>query len=229
MRNAVSVSILLGATLAASSALAETAAGEGREVDEVVVTATRSSLPANALPLTVEVIDKTALEQQVAISGSVVDAVSSLTPSFSPTRQKLSGAGETLRGRSPLYAINGIPQSTPLRDGSYAGEFTLEDPADNVTVSFVDANGAVVHTQDLGQRDEGATAFSWDGKNEAGETVAGGPLRMVVTATRGGQTSNIETATWTSIGGIQSPANGGESRLVTGLGLLTPDQAIRLA
>lgn len=119
--------------------------------------------------------------------------------------------------------------ATPLRDGSYAGEFTLEDPADNVTVSFVDANGAVVHTQDLGQRDEGATAFSWDGKNEAGETVAGGPLRMVVTATRGGQTSNIETATWTSIGGIQSPANGGESRLVTGLGLLTPDQAIRLA
>jgi iron complex outermembrane receptor protein len=49
----------------------------------------------------------------------VVDAVASAdTPSFSPTRQKLSGAGETLRGRSPLYAINGIPQSTPLRDGS---------------------------------------------------------------------------------------------------------------
>lgn len=119
--------------------------------------------------------------------------------------------------------------ATPLRDGSYAGEFTLEDPADQVTVSFVDANGAVVHTQDLGRRDEGAVAFSWDGKNEAGETVAGGPLRMVVTATRNGQNSNIETATWTSIGGIQSPANGGESRLVTGLGLLTPDQAIRLA
>ena len=119
--------------------------------------------------------------------------------------------------------------ATPLRDGSYAGEFTLEDPADQVTVSFVDANGAVVHTQDLGRRDEGAVAFSWDGKNEAGENAAGGPLRMVVTATRNGQNSNIETATWTSIGGIQSPANGGASRLVTGLGLLTPDQAIRLA
>lgn len=125
MRSAVSASIILGAALAASSAFAETAAGEGREVDEVVVTATRSTLPANALPLTVEVIDKTALEQQVAISGSVVDAVSALTPSFSPTRQKLSGAGETLRGRSPLYAINGIPQSTPLRDGSRDG-FTID-------------------------------------------------------------------------------------------------------
>src|SRR3546814_19650206 len=66
-------------------------------------------------------IDKDALDQQRAISGSVTDAVSTLTPSFSPTRQKLSGSGETLRGRSPLYAINGILQSTPLRDGSRDG------------------------------------------------------------------------------------------------------------
>ncbi|MGQ2931775.1 MAG: TonB-dependent receptor, partial [Sphingopyxis sp.] len=64
-------------------------------------------------------------DQQIAISGSITDAVSSLTPSFSPTRQKLSGAGETLRGRSPLYAINGIPQSTPMRDGSRDG-FTID-------------------------------------------------------------------------------------------------------
>lgn len=92
---------------------------------EIVVTAARTILPPNALPLTVDIIDKSTLDQQVAISGSVTDAVSNLTPSFSPTRQKLSGAGETLRGRSPLYAINGIPQSTPLRDGSRDG-FTID-------------------------------------------------------------------------------------------------------
>jgi flagellar basal-body rod modification protein FlgD len=118
--------------------------------------------------------------------------------------------------------------ATPLRDGTYAGEFALEDRADEVTVSFLDENGAVVHSQNLGAREEGATAFSWDGKKN-GEYVAGGPLRMVVTARTGAQTKTIETATWTSIGGIQSPANGGESRLVTGLGLLNPNQAIRLA
>ncbi len=119
--------------------------------------------------------------------------------------------------------------ATPLRDGSYAGEFTLEGDAEQVTVSFVDENGAVVHSQALGNVDAGTAAFAWDGKNEEGEYVAGGPLRMVVTATSGGRTINPATATWTSIGGIQSPANGGESRLVTGLGLLRPDQAIRLA
>ncbi|MGH6614163.1 TonB-dependent receptor [Sphingomonas sp.] len=92
---------------------------------DIVVTAARTVLPPNALPLTIDIIDKAMLDQQIAISGSVTDAVSSLTPSFSPTRQKLSGAGESLRGRSPLYAINGIPQSTPLRDGSRDG-FTID-------------------------------------------------------------------------------------------------------
>ncbi|PZQ57696.1 MAG: TonB-dependent receptor [Novosphingobium pentaromativorans] len=91
----------------------------------IVVTAARTALPVNALPLTVDVIDNQTLNQQVAIGGSVVDAVSALTPSFSPTRQKLSGAGETLRGRSPLYAINGIPQTAPLRDGARDG-FTID-------------------------------------------------------------------------------------------------------
>lgn len=93
--------------------------------DSIVVTAARTVLPANALPLTIDVIGKDALDEQIAISGSVTDAVAALTPSFSPTRQKLSGAGETLRGRSPLYAINGIPQSTPLRDGARDG-FTID-------------------------------------------------------------------------------------------------------
>jgi len=122
MRTATStIALILGAALTASPAAAQ----DSKEVGEVVVTAARTILPANALPLTVDVIDKTALDQQVKISGSVVDAVAALTPSFSPTRQKLSGAGETLRGRSPLYAINGIPQSTPLRDGSRDG-FTID-------------------------------------------------------------------------------------------------------
>ena len=91
----------------------------------IVVTAARTQLPASALPLTIDIVDSEALEQQVQISGSTVDAVSALLPSFSPTREKLSGSGESLRGRSPLYAINGIPQSTPVRDGSRDG-YTID-------------------------------------------------------------------------------------------------------
>jgi iron complex outermembrane receptor protein len=126
---ALSASVSLGLThqpLFAQSDAPETVnAPDADPTNEIVVTAARTVLPANALPLTVEVIGKDELDRQVSISGSVTDAVATLTPSFSPTRQKLSGAGETLRGRSPLYAINGIPQSTPLRDGSRDG-FTID-------------------------------------------------------------------------------------------------------
>lgn len=119
------VAAALACTALSSPALAQTAAPDTNAEDNIVVTAARTILPPNALPLTVDVIRKDALDQQLQISGSVTDAVATLTPSFSPTRQKLSGAGETLRGRSPLYAINGIPQSTPLRDGSRDG-FTID-------------------------------------------------------------------------------------------------------
>lgn len=114
--------------------------------------------------------------------------------------------------------------ATPLRDGSYAGEITLPAAAENVTVSLVDADGAVVHSQELGAQDAGPVAFSWDAKG-----AATGPLKVVVTA-RGPEGPILPAiATWTGIAGVQSPANGGAMRLVTGLGLLPPEAALRLA
>lgn len=121
LMTATAVAALASAVLAPG---AQAATGEAN-VEEVVVTATRTVLPASALPMTVDVVDAESLAEQVSISGSIIDAVATLSPSFSPSRQKLSGAGETLRGRSPLFAINGIPQSTPIRDGSRDG-YTID-------------------------------------------------------------------------------------------------------
>ena len=136
-------------SIEAPSSVAESEeAGQG----DIVVSATRTLLPTNALPLTIDVIDTETLDRQLVISGSTVDAVSALLPSFSPTREKLSGAGESLRGRQPLYAVNGIPQSTPIRDGSRDG-YTI-DPffIDRVEVIYganalqgIGATGGVVN------------------------------------------------------------------------------------
>ena len=119
--------------------------------------------------------------------------------------------------------------ATPMRDGAYAGEITLPEDASRVTLSFVDETGAVVHSQDLGEQERGALTFAWDGRNAEGETVANGPLRLVVNAQAGSKALAATTSAWTAIGGIQSPASGGQTRLVTGLGLLPPEAAIRLA
>lgn len=191
-------SILAGLSLMAlaiaTAAHAEDKA-EPTDVDQLVVTAARTILPASALPLTVDVIDSEALSQQVAISGSVVDAVSNLSPSFSPTRQKLSGAGETLRGRSPLYAINGIPQSTPIRDGSRDG-YTI-DPffIDRVEVIYgsnalqgIGATGGVVNQVTVGPpKGDGVTGkvlTQVSAGDDLGDSVGGKVAGLV--AWRGG-------------------------------------------
>lgn len=125
--------------------------------ETIVITGARTQLPATALPMTVDVLGGQALDDQIALSGSVVDAISARLPAFSPTREKLSGSGETLRGRSPLYAINGVPQSTPIRDGSRDG-FTI-DPffIDRVEVIYgsnalqgIGATGGVVNQVTVG-------------------------------------------------------------------------------
>jgi len=147
----------LWASVSVLAAAGAARAEEATDVSELVITAARTNLPASALPLTVDIVDSADLSQQVAISGSLVDAISNLSPSFSPTRQKLSGSGETLRGRSPLFAINGIPQSTPIRDGSRDG-YTI-DPffIDHVELIYgsnalqgIGATGGVVNQVTVG-------------------------------------------------------------------------------
>ena len=152
---------LLASSLEAAAVDTENSAAAPAEEEEapedIVVTGARTKLPITALPLTVDVVGGKELTDQVAISGSVIDAVSATLPAFSPTREKLSGSGETLRGRSPLYAINGVPQSTPIRDGSRDG-FTI-DPffIDRVEVIYgsnalqgIGATGGVVNLVTVG-------------------------------------------------------------------------------
>jgi iron complex outermembrane receptor protein len=150
---------------------------------EIVVTGARSILPATALPLTVDVLGGEELDDQVLVSGSVVDALSATMPSFSPTRDKLSGSGESLRGRSALYAINGVPQSTPIRDGSRDG-YTI-DPffIDRVEVIYgsnalqgIGATGGVVNQVTVGAPAEDGLSFRTLVQGTAGDGFEGSGL-----------------------------------------------------
>jgi flagellar basal-body rod modification protein FlgD len=127
-------------------------------------------------------------------------------------------------GRSVLVESD---SAAALPDGSYAGEIALPANADQLTLSLIAPDGSIAHSEDLGSPDAGSVPFSWDGKGPAGEAVPG-PLKIVVTARAGGDTVQTATAAWTRVGGIQSPANGAATRLLTPLGAVAPDAAIRL-
>jgi iron complex outermembrane receptor protein len=90
-------------------------------IEEVIVSAGRTERPLSTIPNTVTVINPAELEQQLSIQDDLSTVLGNLIPGFSPSRQKMTNAGETLRGRKPLYMIDGVPQSNPLRDGSREG------------------------------------------------------------------------------------------------------------
>lgn len=102
--------------LALATAQADDKLIPATDAEVIVVTATRVETPAATLPQTITVIEGETLRQQIALSPDVSQILGNLIPSFSPNRQKLSGVGESFRGRNPLYLLDGVPQSTPLRD-----------------------------------------------------------------------------------------------------------------
>ncbi|MEJ2419673.1 MAG: TonB-dependent receptor plug domain-containing protein [Exilibacterium sp.] len=95
------------------------------QLEEVVVTATPGQKALNAIPNSVRIIDQQMLADQLKISTSLLDSLSFSIPSMAPGREKLTSDAVTLRGRTPLYLVDGVPQSTPLRNGKRSG-YTLD-------------------------------------------------------------------------------------------------------
>ncbi|WP_028765973.1 TonB-dependent receptor [Shewanella fidelis] len=103
------------------------AIAQDSDIEVITVTASRMDKPVSAIPNTVTIIDQEQLNEQLRTTQDLSTIIGNLAPSFSPSRQKMSNTGETLRGRTPLIMIDGVPQSNPLRSGGRSGQ-TI-DPA----------------------------------------------------------------------------------------------------
>lgn len=119
--------------------------------------------------------------------------------------------------------------ATPLSNGAYGGQLDLPSDATSVTLTFVDASGKVVHTEELGAQEAGSVSFAWDGTDSSGATVATGALSVSVAASGSSGTITPSLSTWNQITGIQSPASGSDMQLITALGLVSPDDVTSLA
>ncbi|QYJ79086.1 TonB-dependent receptor [Shewanella acanthi] len=105
----------------------DSATNKNKEIEKITVTASRMEKSPSAIPNTVTIIDQVQLEEQFRTTKDLSTIIGNLAPSFTPSRQKMSNTGETLRGRPPLIMIDGVPQSNPLRSGGRSGQ-TI-DPA----------------------------------------------------------------------------------------------------
>ncbi|GAA0568816.1 TonB-dependent siderophore receptor [Caenispirillum bisanense] len=110
------------AVLAPVAVLAQDAgsgAGSGRiELAPVMIeAATRVETPVDEVSRSVTVVTREEIEKHKQIDRSLGDILSKTVPGFSQSTEANTDYGQTLRGRTFLTMIDGVPQSTPLRDG----------------------------------------------------------------------------------------------------------------
>lgn len=173
-------------------------------------------------------VDNSQMVAQMA-QFSTVSGISEMNKTLSSISEGLqssrfSGAANWI-GKTALLETD---QIAPLADGSYKAEVALLGAASSVTVNFTDTNGQLVHSETLSDQSAGTVPVAWDGRDEDGNAVQG-PLTVSVTA-KGSDGKAVEAATgvWTTVTGIQSPASGTDTLLVTDLGLVSPEDVVRL-
>ncbi|MGJ1411299.1 TonB-dependent receptor [Sphingobacterium thalpophilum] len=86
-------------------------------LDEVVVTASRLAEHIDEVPSSITYIGGNTLDQQRQINDNLPSILMQKVPSISPSEESQNNFIAKIRGRNFLVLIDGIPQSTPLRNG----------------------------------------------------------------------------------------------------------------
>jgi flagellar basal-body rod modification protein FlgD len=112
-------------------------------------------------------------------------------------------------------------------DGSFSGRVALDEDVKSMSISLVDADGKTVYSRSYGKELKGPIDFKFDGVGPDGKKVAG-PLKVVVSALGSKGVVKPQTATWSAITGVQSPAGGASAKLLTESGAVAPTDVLAL-
>ncbi|HEU0189156.1 MAG TPA: flagellar hook assembly protein FlgD [Gallionella sp.] len=107
----------------------------------------------------------------------------------------------TMIGHGVLVPGSGIG----LSNGSSYGGIDLAQSVDKVDIAIYDQAGALVRNMQLGAQPAGLVNWQWDGRNDAGASVADGSYTFAVKATQAG---NAVDATALQFGMVSSVTQG---------------------
>lgn len=120
-------------------------APDGANDETVIVTGSRTPKAVDKIPGAITVISPAELNRSLSLTEDTTAVLAKTVPGYSESSQTLNTLGETLRGRTALYLFDGIPQSTPLRDGSRNATFT-----DMSTVERIEVIGGASASEGIG-------------------------------------------------------------------------------
>lgn len=108
---------LLSLTALATSA-SSFANGAPNDMERIVVSGSRVIESIDEVPASITVISKKQIEAHLKVNPELQSLLAQMVPGLAPDTGSSSNTGQSLRGRAPLVMIDGVPQSTPLRNGS---------------------------------------------------------------------------------------------------------------
>jgi iron complex outermembrane receptor protein len=91
---------------------------ENSRLNEVIVSASRKQETLDEVPSSVTIIGAKSLAVQKIINNNLSDILANSVPGMGFSTNRTSNLGQTMRGRGILVMIDGVPQSTPLRNGA---------------------------------------------------------------------------------------------------------------
>lgn len=111
------------------------------DLNEVIVTASRNSETLGEVPSSVKILNSKQIEMQRSISTDMNQLLSYTIPSLTLGTNTTANKGQTLRGRNALIMIDGIPQSTPLRNGER--DYRSIDPSVIERIEVIEGSTAI--------------------------------------------------------------------------------------
>jgi flagellar basal-body rod modification protein FlgD len=117
---------------------------------------------------------------------STLSATQQLDTDLNTLSTNVSSGMQTSQVLSSSNLVNRsvlVPSSTMTFDGtdSVSGAVNVAS-AGSVTVQVLDGSGNVVRTLPLGTQSAGLSQFTWDGKDDSGNTVADGSYTLAATS-----------------------------------------------
>lgn len=94
------------------------------QITEVIVTGSRVPRAVDKIPGAITVIGEAELAHSAALTTDMTAVLARTVPGYSESSQAMSNTGENLRGRIALRLFDGVPQGSPLREGTRNATFT---------------------------------------------------------------------------------------------------------
>ena len=111
------IALSVCATMAAN-AQDTSASNNTQDIEHVIVTGSRMQESIDEVPASVSVINSQTIAQDMLTSAELQTMLAIHVPGMAAANTGTNtNSGQTLRGRNALIMIDGVPQSTPLRNG----------------------------------------------------------------------------------------------------------------